>query len=147
MLSLIIYTEQDKQFKWNRGFVFGTRVEIWEVSSDKSGPAACKESLAWQSVPQHQSRGCCSSSSPAELASKYLFKYTVQDINTIFTCEFSHNSSQFQLISWRAINQPHREQDANLGGGYTSSQQATDDRKKNPLTSPPKKLLPLGMWD
>lgn len=50
VLCVIINIVQDNPFKRNRGFVVGTRVEIWGVSSDKSGSAACIKSPAWQKL-------------------------------------------------------------------------------------------------
>lgn len=42
----IIYTAQDKPFKSNMGFAVGIREEL----SDKSRPAACIKSPAWQKL-------------------------------------------------------------------------------------------------
>lgn len=86
-LHLIIYTAQDKLFKRNRGFVFGTRVEIWEVLAIRASllPVKSHQLDRSHSVLHRQSRGCFSPDCREELASAELFKY--RDIRrcTIFT--------------------------------------------------------------
>ena len=87
MLSWIIYTVQDKLFKRNRGFVVGTLVEIWEVMSDKSAPAVCKDSPSWQKPL---------SASPSVLRLLQLQTYSNEESEPYTVFGFS----------WKCIRQP-----------------------------------------
>ena len=161
---------QDKLLKRNRGFVFGTRVEIREVSSDKSESAACKRVTSFTETAQ------CFTIRPEAVFSWLLSGTSFCGAIQIRSPRYIHNfhswhgkfiwqtaslnalraNTNFQNILttapvsthlWRAINHSCQEKDANLGEGYTSSQQATDEMKKKTKTLTPKNLLPLGLWD